>query len=277
MDLTSEVTSNVALALAEDVGSGDATAALVPAGNRGHARVITREDAVLCGCAWFDEVFRQVDAAVQVEWRAQDGARIGADSAICEVRGPARSLLTAERSALNFLQLLSGVATKTRRYVDAVAGTRAKILDTRKTLPGLRRALKYAVRTGGGSNHRMGLYDGVLIKENHVAAAGGIAQVMAAAREIAGRLPVQIEVENLPDLETAIERGARLVLLDNFNLDGLRSAVRATRGRAELEASGGITLDNVRAVAETGVDRISIGALTKDVQAIDLSMRFLAL
>jgi nicotinate-nucleotide pyrophosphorylase (carboxylating) len=193
------------------------------------------------------------------------------------VRGPARSLLTAERSALNFLQLLSGVATKTRRYVDAVAGTRAKILDTRKTLPGLRRALKYAVRTGGGSNHRMGLYDGVLIKENHVAAAGGIAQVMAAAREIAGRLPVQIEVENLPDLETAIERGARLVLLDNFNLDGLRSAVRATRGRAELEASGGITLDNVRAVAETGVDRISIGALTKDVQAIDLSMRFLAL
>ncbi|MGH8631990.1 MAG: carboxylating nicotinate-nucleotide diphosphorylase [Burkholderiales bacterium] len=277
MDLASEVKNNVAAALAEDLGSGDATAALVPAGNQGHATVITREHAVLCGCAWVEEVFRQVDPAIQVRWHARDGAQLHASDTICEVRGPARSLLTAERSALNFLQLLSGVATRTRRYVDAVSGTQAKILDTRKTLPGLRRALKYAVKTGGGSNHRMGLYDGVLIKENHVGAAGGIPQVMAAAATVAGTLPVQIEVESLADLKLAIEHGATLVLLDNFDLDELREAVRAAGGRAELEASGGITLENVRAVADTGVDRISVGALTKDVKAIDLSMRFLAL
>jgi len=277
MDLASEIKNNVAAALAEDVGNGDATAALVPAGSQGHARVITREDAVLCGCAWFDEVFGQVDATVRVQWHAREGAWVKAGEAICEIRGPARSLLTAERSALNFLQLLSGVASKTRRYVEAVSGTRARILDTRKTLPGLRRALKYAVQTGGGSNHRMGLYDGVLIKENHVAAAGGIPQVMAATARIAGSLPIQIEVENLADLRLAIEHGATLILLDNFDLDGLRKAVQAARGRAELEASGGVTLENVRAVAETGVDRISIGALTKDVKAIDLSMRFLEL
>jgi nicotinate-nucleotide pyrophosphorylase (carboxylating) len=220
-------------------------------------------------------VFRQVDPSARVLWHARDGDRLKAGEAICEVRGPARSLLTAERSALNFMQLLSGIATSTRRYVDAVKGTGARILDTRKTLPGLRQAVKYAVRTGGGSNHRMGLYDGVLIKENHVAAAGGIPQVMAAASGIAGSLPIQIEVENLADLQLAIEHGAALVLLDNFDLEGLRKAVQAARGRAELEASGGITLENLRAVAETGVDRISIGALTKDVKAIDLSMRFL--
>lgn len=276
MDLASEIRSNVAAALAEDVGSGDATAVLMPADSEAHARVITREDAVLCGSAWFEEAFRQVDVSVRVLWHARDGQLVKAGESICEVRGSARSLLTAERSALNFLQLLSGVATKTRRYVDAVKGTQAKILDTRKTLPGLRQALKYAVRIGGGSNHRMGLYDGVLIKENHVAAAGGIAQAMAAAARIDGTLPTQIEVESLADLQLAIDHGATLVLLDNFDLDGLRKAVQTAGGRAELEASGGITLENVRAVAETGVDRISIGALTKDVKAIDLSMRFLA-
>ncbi len=277
MNLVSEVRNNVAAALAEDVGNGDPTAELVPVGSQARARVITREDAVLCGCAWFEEVFRQVDSAVQVQWQVGDGAQLNAGGTICEVRGPARSLLTAERSALNFLQLLSGVATKTRRYVDAVSGTQARILDTRKTLPGLRRALKYAVKIGGGDNQRMGLYDGVLIKENHVAAAGGIPEAMSAARRFAGELPIQIEVENLADLELAIEHGAKLVLLDNFDPDGLRKAVHTARGRAELEASGGITLENLRVVAETGVDRISIGALTKDVKAIDLSMRFLAL
>jgi nicotinate-nucleotide pyrophosphorylase (carboxylating) len=275
IELEESVRSDVARALSEDIGGGDATAALVPEVQQAHARVITREDAVLCGCAWFEEVFRQLDPRVQVTWHATDGARLRAGDTLCELRGRARSLLTGERAALNFLQLLSGVATCTRRHVDVVSGTRARILDTRKTLPGLRRALKYAVRTGGGSNHRMGLYDGVLIKENHVAAAGGIPQVMAAARKTAGNLPIQIEVETLADLELAIEHGAKLILLDNFDLDGLREAVKAARGRAELEASGGITLQNLRVVAETGVDRVSIGALTKDVKAIDLSMRFL--
>ena len=273
MDLAAEVQRNVASALGEDVGSGDLTAGLVPAA-LAHARVITREDCVLCGCAWFEEVFRQVDADTRVTWRASDGSPVKAGSTVCEVSGQARSLLTAERTALNFLQLLSGVATKTRRYVDVVAGTRARILDTRKTLPGLRRALKYAVRTGGGVNHRMGLYDAVLIKENHVSAAGGIPQALAAARTIAAGVPIQIEVETIPDLELAIRSGATLILLDNFDLAGLRDAITAAGGRAQLEASGGITLDNLRAVAETGVDRISIGALTKDIKAIDLSMRF---
>jgi nicotinate-nucleotide pyrophosphorylase (carboxylating) len=275
-DLASAVERDVAAAVTEDVGSGDVTAALVPGDRQAHARVVTREAAVLCGCDWFEAVFRRVDPLVQVAWHAKDGALLGAGDTICELQGPARSLLTGERTALNFMQLLSGVATRTRQYVEAVSGTRARILDTRKTLPGLRQALKYAVRTGGGTNHRMGLYDGVLIKENHVAAAGGIPQVLSAARKIAGKLPVQIEVENIPDLELAIESGARLILLDNFDLDGLRQAVKAARGRAELEASGGITLDNLRAVAETGVDRISIGTLTKDVKAVDLSMRFLS-
>jgi nicotinate-nucleotide pyrophosphorylase (carboxylating) len=275
--LTESIRNDVAAALVEDVGSGDVTAALVPENQQAHAKVVTREDAVLCGCAWFEEVFRQLDFGVRVTWHSTDGARMHAGGTVCETRGPARALLTGERTALNFLQLLSGVATRTRHYVDAIAGTRARILDTRKTTPGLRRALKYAVKTGGGSNHRMGLFDGVLIKENHVAAAGGIPQVMAAARKIAGKLPIQIEVENIADLELAIEHGAKLILLDNFDLDSLRKAVKAARGRAELEASGGITLENLRAVAETGVDRISIGALTKDVKAIDLSMRFLPL
>lgn len=276
MDLASEVQRNVVAALAEDIGTGDLTAGLVPE-RQAHARVITREECVLCGSAWFEEAFRQVDAQTSVEWQVSDGAHVIPGSVLCEVTGKARSLLTAERTALNFLQLLSGVATKTRRYVDAVAGTRAKILDTRKTLPGLRRALKYAVKTGGGVNHRMGLYDAVLIKENHIAAAGGIPRAIAAARAIAAGVPIQVEVETIADLELAIRSGASLILLDNFDLDGLREAVAAADGRAELEASGGITLDNLRAVAQTGVDRISIGTLTKDVKAIDLSMRFQSL
>lgn len=276
MDLASEVQRNVAAALAEDIGTGDLTAGLVPE-HQAHARVITREECVLCGSAWFEEAFRQVDAQTSVVWQVSDGARVFPGSVLCEVTGQARSLLTAERTALNFLQLLSGVATKTRRYVDAVAGTRARILDTRKTLPGLRRALKHAVKTGGGVNHRMGLYDAILIKENHIAAAGGIARAIAAAQMLAAGVSIQVEVETIADLELAIRSGAKLILLDNFDLEGLHAAVAAAAGRAELEASGGITLENLRAVAQTGVDRISIGTLTKDVRAIDLSMRFVSI
>lgn len=275
MDLSQEIEHNVAEALREDIGSGDLTAALVPEAELAHATVIAKSPAVVCGAPWFEAVFRQIDETVAVQWRVREGEHASVGARVCELRGRARSLLTGERTALNFLQTLSAVATKTREYVDAVAGTRARILDTRKTLPGLRQAQKYAVRIGGGTNHRMGLYDGVLIKENHIAAAGGIPQVMAAARAAARGRPVQIEVESIPQLEEAIAHGARLVLLDNFDLPGLREAVRVAGGRAQLEASGGITLDNVRAIAETGVDRISIGALTKDVRAADLSMRFL--
>ena len=264
----------MAQALAEDVGSGDVTAGLIPAGARGHARIVSRQDAVLCGSQWVAEVFAQLSDDVQIDWRVQESGLLARGTVICELDGPARSLLTGERTALNFLQTLSAVATVTRRYVDAVSGTRAAILDTRKTLPGLRTALKYAVRAGGGSNHRMGLYDGVLIKENHIAAAGGIAPVLAQARAVAGQVPIEIEVETLEQLEEAIAHGARLILLDNFDLAGLSECVRRCAGRAELEASGGITLDNVRAVAQTGVDRISIGSLTKDIRAIDFSMRF---
>lgn len=274
MDLASEIRDNVSRALAEDIGSGDLTAALVPAGERSHARIITREAAVLSGSAWLEEVFRQIDPGVAIQWRARDGDTVGAGQELCVLNGLARSLLTGERTALNFLQTLSAVATRTRTFVEAVAGTKAAILDTRKTLPGLRHALKYAVRCGGGRNHRMGLYDGVLIKENHVAAAGGIRQVLLRAASVAAGAPVQIEVESLAQLEEAIAAGAKLILLDNFDLEGLRRAVQATDGRAVLEASGGVTLETVRAIAATGVDRISIGALTKDIRAIDLSMRF---
>ncbi|HEX7811803.1 MAG TPA: carboxylating nicotinate-nucleotide diphosphorylase [Burkholderiales bacterium] len=275
MDLAFEISSNVRHALAEDVGGGDLTAQLVPGSARAHARVISREDAVVCGTAWFEEVFHQLDAAAVVRWRAADGDRVKADQELCEIEGNARGLLTGERTALNFLQTLSAVATGTRSFVDAVTGTRAAILDTRKTLPGLRQALKYAVRCGGGANHRMGLYDGVLIKENHIAAAGGIAQALSRAAEVAQGKPVQIEVETLAQLRQALAAGARLILLDNFDVEGLKEAVRVTGGRAALEASGGVNLDTVRSIAETGVDRISIGTLTKDIRAIDLSMRFL--
>lgn len=268
------IDGNVTAALQEDVGSGDLTALLIPADEAAGASVVVREPAVLAGGPWFEAVFRRLSPAVQVTWHRKDGDLVEADATICRVEGPARCLLTAERTALNFLQTLSAVATVTRRYVEALVGTRALVVDTRKTLPGLRLAQKYAVRIGGGRNHRMGLYDGILIKENHIAAAGGIRAALEAAARLSTKVPVQIEVESLAQLAEALEAGAKLVLLDNFGLDDLREAVRINAGRAQLEASGGITLETLRAVAETGVDRISVGALTKDVKAIDLSMRF---
>ena len=274
MDLTTEIESNVTAALAEDVGSGDLTAQLAPDVPDARAHVVCREAAILCGTAWFEACVRRLDPAATLEWLAHDGERIAAGMRICNITGSSRALLTAERAALNFLQLLSAVATVTRRYVDMVAGTRAAILDTRKTLPGLRVAQKYAVTAGGGRNHRMGLWDAILIKENHIAAAGGVIPALKAASTLADRATwIQIEVESLAQLQEAVVAGARMVLLDNMTLADMRAAVEWTNGRAELEASGGITLTNVRAIAETGVDRISIGALTKDIAAVDLSMR----
>jgi len=266
---------NVADALAEDIGSGDVTGLLVPADARRTARILVREDAVLCGVPWFIEVMRRVDPSIEMEWHYKEGQRMAADTPVVLLHGPARALLTAERNGLNFLQLLSGVASATRRYVDAIEGTRARILDTRKTLPGLRLAQKYAVRVGGGANQRLALYDGILIKENHIAAAGGVGEAMDAALALNAGVPIQIEVETLAQLETALAHRAESVLLDNFALDAMRDAVRITAGRALLEVSGGVNFDTVRAIAETGVDRISIGALTKDVRATDFSMRIL--
>ena len=275
MDLTLEIERNVTSALEEDCGSGDLTAMLIPAEAQAAARVISRIDAVLAGAPWFDACFRSLDADAKIAWRARDGDMLQAGQTLCEISGNARALLTGERTALNFLQLLSAVATVTRTYVEAVRGTRAAIVDTRKTLPGLRLAQKYAVRAGGGSNHRIGLYDGILIKENHIAACGGVAAALARARAVApAGVWTQVEVERLDQLEEALAAGARMILLDNFDLEQMAHAVRVTAGRAQLEASGGITLESVRAIAETGVDRISIGALTKDIKAVDLSMRF---
>ena len=272
--IASAVESDVARALAEDVGSGDLTARLIPATQTAHARVITREPAVIAGRPWFDACFRTLDPDCVIDWRVGEGDAVAAGDLLVEIRGNARALLTAERPALNFLQTLSAVATATRPYVKAVRDTRAAILDTRKTLPGLRLAEKYAVRVGGGQNQRTGLYDGILIKENHIAAAGGIAPVLQAAFTLAdGKVSVQIKVETLAQLAEALAAGATLILLDNFSLDDMREAVRLTAGRAQLEASGNITLETVRAVAETGVDRISIGSLTKHIRAVDLSMR----
>ena len=275
MELASEIERNVAAALAEDVGGGDLTAQLTPEGKTAHAVVLSRRDAVLCGSPWFEACFRKLDARAALSWLAAEGTQVASGARICEIRGQARALLTAERTALNFLQMLSAVATATRRYADAVAGTRAKIVDTRKTLPGLRVAQKYAVRVGGGVNHRMGLYDAILLKENHIAAAGGVKPALAAAQK--GAPPgvwIQVEVENIAQLGEALEAGATMILLDNMDLGQMREAVRLAAGRAELEASGGITLANVRAIAETGVNRISIGSLTKDIEAADFSMRF---
>lgn len=273
--LPPDIAETVRRALAEDIGTGDLTAALIPADQPGRAHVITREDAVLCGTAWFDEVFRQVDARIRVAWEARDGARVAANQTLCRIDGPARGILTGERSALNFLQTLSGTATTARRYVDVVADTDTVILDTRKTVPGLRRAQKYAVLCGGAQNHRIGLYDGVLIKENHIAAAGSIAAAVRAARTSApAGVFVEVEVENLIELREALSAGTERILLDNFTLADIRAAVVETRGRAKLEISGGVTLDNLRALAETGVDYISIGSLTKHVKAVDLSLRF---
>ncbi len=275
MDLSAEIERNVTAALTEDVAGGDLTASLVPDAPRAQAQLVCRQHAVLCGTDWFGACMRRLDPAVELAWLAKDGDRIEPDTRICDITGSARALLTGERSALNFLQLLSAVATSTRRYVDAVAGTRAAILDTRKTLPGLRIAQKYAVTTGGGRNHRMGLWDAILIKENHIAAAGGVtAALRAAAARAAGAQWIQIEVETLDQLREAVQAGAKMVLLDNMSLEQMDEAVRWTAGRASLEASGGITLGNVRTIAETGVDRISIGALTKDIAAVDLSLRF---
>ncbi len=278
--LAAAVQANIHTALTEDIGedwqTGDLTARLIPADAIVRARVISREDAVLCGTAWFDACFAALDANVQIRWRARDGDAVAAGQTLCEIDGRARALLSAERPALNFLQTLSGVATETQRYVAAITGTRAKIYDTRKTLPGLRLALKYAVKCGGGENQRIGLYDGILIKENHIAAAGGIRPALQAAAALAADpVSVQIEVESLTQLAEALNAGAKLILLDNFDLAGMRAAVALSAGRAALEASGGITLETVRAIAETGVDRISVGNLTKTVRALDLSMRFI--
>ncbi len=264
----------VALALAEDIGNGDLTAALIPESTQAEATVISREYAVLCGSAWFDAVFRQLDPRIHVGWQAADGDHIAPDQLLCTLRGPARPLLTGERTALNFLQLLSGVATLARRFADAVAGSGATILDTRKTLPGLRLAQKYAVRCGGCQNHRIGLFDAVLIKENHIMAAGSISEAIATARRLHPGVTVEVEVENLAELQEALVAQPDIVMLDNFDLAAMREAVRITAHQLKLEASGNVNFDTVRQIAATGVDYISIGGLTKDVRAVDLSMRF---
>ncbi|MCV4281533.1 carboxylating nicotinate-nucleotide diphosphorylase [Pseudomonas capsici] len=272
-DLTAEIEANVRRALLEDVGSGDITAQLIPQERLAKATIISRDTAVIAGTAWVDTVFRQLDPRVAVHWQVADGDRVSPNQALFHLEGPARSLLTGERSALNFLQLLSGVATRAQHYADMVSDTQVKLLDTRKTLPGLRLAQKYAVTCGGCHNHRIGLYDAFLIKENHIAACGGIAQAVAAAHKIAPGKPVEVEVESLSELKQALEAGADIIMLDELSLDDMREAVRLTAGRAKLEASGGINDDTLRVIAETGVDYISIGAMTKDVKAVDLSMR----
>ncbi len=268
------LSQEVGTALSEDIGDGDVTASLIPADTPGMAQVITRETCVFCGRPWVDEVFAQVDRSVHLNWQVEDGQRIDAETQLFSVEGPARSLLTGERTALNFAQLLSAVATRAARYADAIAHTRTRILDTRKTIPGLRMAQKYAVYCGGAVNHRMGLYDAYLIKENHIAAAGSITAAVAAARHLGDGLLVEVEVESLDQLREAVAAEADRVMLDNFDLDQMRQAVSEAGGKVELEASGGIELDNIAAVAETGVDFISVGALTKHVRAVDLSMRF---
>lgn len=269
---TAQIRHEVAAALAEDVGTGDLTAGLIPADRQARAHIICRETAVVCGRPWVDEVFRQLDPAIDINWLQDDGDAIAAGSRVCSLAGPARALLTGERTALNFLQLLSGTATRTRQYVDAVSGSGATILDTRKTIPGLRLAQKYAVCCGGGANHRLGLYDAILIKENHIQAAGGMAAAVASAR--GHGVPVEIEVETLAELEEAIAAGVDRILLDNFGLGAMQTAVARAGGRVQLEASGGVDIAGVADIADTGVDFISIGGLTKHVQAIDYSMQF---
>ncbi|HTD06652.1 carboxylating nicotinate-nucleotide diphosphorylase [Undibacterium sp.] len=266
---------NIADALAEDVGTGDVTGKLVPAEEWVSANVVVREQAVLCGAPWFEAIMGALDARIRIHWQYAEGALMAADTVVCKIEAPARALLTAERSALNFLQLLSGVASATRRYAQIVEGTRAAILDTRKTMPGLRLAQKYAVRVGGGKNQRLALYDGILIKENHIAAAGGVTAAMQAALALNAGVSIQIEVENLKELDDALQAGATSILLDNFTTAMMRDAVQLTAGRALLEASGGVDITTVRAIAETGVDRISVGSLTKDVKATDFSLRII--
>ena len=275
-ELPADLGAQVEAALREDLGSGDVTASLVPAAQRVRGSVVSREQAVLCGRAWADETFRQLDSKVQLTWHAADGDRVAPQQVIFSIAGPARPVLTGERTALNFLQLLSATATAARRFVDAVAGTGCQILDTRKTLPGLRTAQKYAVRCGGARNHRMGLYDQVLIKENHIAAAGSLTGAIEAARRSAAGVTVEVEVETLGELQEALSARADIVMLDEFALEDMRAAVALNRAQgavAKLEVSGSVSLDAVRAIAETGVDFISVGAITKNVRAIDLSMR----
>lgn len=273
--LPNDIEATVRLALAEDIGSGDLSAALIPEQARAHARVVCREAAVLCGTAWFNEVFWQLDDSITTAWKLADGDRVQPGDTLCELQGAARAILTGERTALNFLQTLSGTATRARQFADAVAGTRARILDTRKTLPGLRQAQKYAVRCGGCANHRMGLYDGILIKENHLRAIGSIRHAIHQAQRSAPTgVMIEVEVTNLDEVNEALSAGAGRLLLDNFELEDLKAAVSLANGQAVLEASGGITLDNIGVIAETGVDYISVGDLTKSVAAIDLSMQF---
>jgi nicotinate-nucleotide pyrophosphorylase (carboxylating) len=271
--LQPSIQDEVRRALAEDVGSGDITAALIPADRQARATIISREPATLCGTAWADEVFRQVDPQISVEWLAADGDRLEPNQPFCLLSGPARGLLTGERCALNFIQTLSATATRSRYFADLVEGTGVKLLDTRKTLPGLRLAQKYAVTCGGCHNHRIGLFDAFLIKENHIAACGGIQAAVSQARALAPGKPVEVEVESLEELRQALEAGADIIMLDELSHEDMRTAVRITAGRAGLEASGGINEANLRSVAETGVDYISIGSLTKDVKAVDLSLR----
>ncbi|MBY4676743.1 carboxylating nicotinate-nucleotide diphosphorylase [Marinobacterium arenosum] len=274
-DLKNDIVATVRHALSEDIGSGDVTAQLIPAEQQATARVISRQDAVICGVEWVNEVFRQVDPSLTIDWRVKDGERVVRDQVLFTASGSARSLLTAERGALNFLQTLSGTATTSRHYADQVEGTGVKLLDTRKTLPGLRKAQKYAVTCGGCYNHRIGLYDAFLIKENHIMACGGIDAAVATAKRNEPGKPVEVEVETHAELEQALNAGADIVMLDNFSLEQMREAVAFTAGRAKLEASGGVTDEMLRPIAETGVDYISIGALTKHCQAVDLSMRLI--
>jgi nicotinate-nucleotide pyrophosphorylase (carboxylating) len=275
-DIPIDLETQVATALHEDIGSGDVTAQLVPVTQKVRGRVITREDAVLCGRPWVDEIFHQLDTNIQLTWHAGDGDRIAANQVLFEIQGPARAVLTGERTALNFLQLLSATATAARRFVDAVAGTNCIILDTRKTLPGLRTAQKYAVRCGGARNHRIGLYDMVLIKENHIAACGSLSGAIVAARRVAPTVPVEVEVESLAEFGEALAARPDIIMLDEFTQADMRTAVALNRKNAhpvKIEASGSVSLENVRDIAETGVDQIAIGGLTKHVQAVDLSMR----
>jgi len=268
------IAEQVKLALGEDIGSGDVTANLIDAQQTSSARVITREPGVLCGQAWFDETFRQINPDIKIQWQINEGALITKDQTLCTLSGQTRALLTAERTALNFLQTLSATATTTKKYVDRLKDTKAKILDTRKTIPGLRLAQKYAVYCGGGMNHRIGLYDMILIKENHIASCGSIAAALEKAQATNAEVGIEIEVENLDELEQALNAGAKRILLDNFDIDSLTQAVHINKQRAKLEVSGNITLENIRDVAMTGIDYISSGALTKHIKALDLSMQF---
>lgn len=276
MLLPNDLQTTVARALAEDIGTGDVTAGLIPAAKQASATVICREAAILCGTAWFNEVFRQLDPAVHIIWQHQDGERVTANAVLCTLQGSARSILSGERAALNFLQTLSATATATRRYVDLVAHTQCRILDTRKTLPGLRTAQKYAVVCGGGTNHRIGLYDRVLIKENHIMAAGSITAAIQQARQLHPGILVEVETENLQELAEATAAQADIIMLDEYSLADMREAVRITEGRIPLEASGGVSPETLVAIAETGVNFVSIGGITKHVRAVDLSMRFVA-